>query len=86
MVTMSQKSSVPQAVKSVSQALMSDTPMIGSMAGGSLPPLPLPVPIRSMSVGLFIDASARAQQLNPKETAVLFVDCQNEFASETGNL
>jgi hypothetical protein len=26
MVTMSQKSSVPQAVKSVSQALMSDTP------------------------------------------------------------
>jgi nicotinamidase-related amidase len=40
----------------------------------------------ALVAGLFIDASARAQQLNPKETAVLFVDCQNEFASETGNL
>jgi cytochrome c len=33
MVTMSQKSSVPQAVKSVSQALMSDSPELNGLDG-----------------------------------------------------
>ncbi len=33
-----------------------------------------------------ITLPASAQQLNPKETAVLFVDFQNEFAAENGNL
>jgi len=36
--------------------------------------------------GLLSAASSGAQQLNPKETAVLFVDFQNEFAAEKGNL
>lgn len=37
-------------------------------------------------VGSLIASPANAQQLNPKETAILFVDFQNEFAAEDGNL
>lgn len=36
--------------------------------------------------GLLIALPGQAQQLNPKETAVLFVDFQNEFAAENGKL
>jgi ureidoacrylate peracid hydrolase len=37
-------------------------------------------------VGTLVASPATAQQLNPKESAILFVDFQNEFAAEDGNL
>jgi len=40
----------------------------------------------ALVVGLVTTPPAGAQQLNPKETAILFVDFQNEFAAENGNL
>ncbi len=40
----------------------------------------------ALLAGLLIVPPAGAQQLNPRETAILFVDFQNEFAAENGNL
>lgn len=40
----------------------------------------------ALFAALLIAPPAGAEQLNPKETAVLFVDFQNEFAAENGNL
>ncbi len=45
------------------------------------------IPFAALLLAGTLSASlAKAQQLNPKETAVLFVDFQNEFAAENGNL
>ena len=42
--------------------------------------------VTGLIAGMLIVPVAGAQQLNPRETAILFVDFQNEFASENGKL
>ena len=42
--------------------------------------------ITGLIAGMLIVPVAGAQQLNPRETAILFVDFQNEFAAENGKL
>jgi nicotinamidase-related amidase len=40
----------------------------------------------TLLAGLLVVPPAGAQQLNPRETAILFVDFQNEFVTENGKL
>ena len=42
--------------------------------------------VTGLIAGMLIVPVAGAQQLNPRETAILFVDFQNEFAAENGKL